>query len=100
MKKLVLCIVVALCNARRSAVGELSDAGSAERPDRQAELDPAAAPRTPDGTPDLSGLWQTRTIEIPGVEPLTEPVAGSLNFPPEFGNISAGMKDRSHMRGK
>src|SRR5207344_2906583 len=52
----------------------------------------APAPRAADGKPDLSGLWRTRTIEIPGVEPLVEPVAGSLNFPPEFGNLGIGLK--------
>jgi hypothetical protein len=31
----------------------------------------ARTPRTADGTPNLSGLWRTRTVEIAGVEPLT-----------------------------
>jgi hypothetical protein len=52
----------------------------------------AAVPRTADGRPDLSGIWRTRTVEVPGLEPLTEPVAGSYVFPPEFGNIAARLK--------
>jgi hypothetical protein len=52
----------------------------------------APAPRAADGTPDLSGIWRTRTVAVAGVEPLTEPVAGSFEFPPEFGNIGARLK--------
>src|SRR5438132_14307683 len=51
----------------------------------------ARSPRTAGGQPDLSGVWQTRIV--PGVEPATEPVAGSSIFPAEFTDIDVGLKD-------
>ena len=51
----------------------------------------APAPRAVDGKPDLSGVWQTRVV--PGVEAVTEPVAGSSIFPAEFADIGVRLKD-------
>ena len=91
MKTLMLGIVVALCTPVAAQWVNYPTPGVPKTRTGKPNLT-APAPRTPDGTPDLSGLWQTRAIARPGVELITEPVTGSLNFPPEFGDIGAGMK--------
>jgi hypothetical protein len=62
-------------------VDQLSDGAWPKGRDGKPNL-AAPAPRAVDGKSDLSGVWQTRVV--PGVEAVTEPVAGSSIFPAEF----------------
>src|SRR2546421_12687315 len=48
----------------------------------------APTPRTPDGRPDFSGLWDPDITNF-----TTSPVAGAAQLPPEFNNIGARLKD-------
>ncbi len=91
MKTLIVSIVVALCTP---VAAQWVNYPTPRVPkDKAGKPNLAApAPRTSDGKPDLSGLWQTRADGVPGVAPSTEPVTGSLNFPPEFVNIGEGIK--------
>ena len=92
MRTVAMCALLAmLCTPAAGQWLNHPTPGVPKGPDGKPNLT-APTPRAADGKPDLSGLWRTRTIEIPGVEPLTEPVAGSLNFPPEFGNLGAVVK--------
>ena len=70
------------------AVALASDSGSSHVPRRTGRLD-APTPRTPDGKPDLSGLWQT-------VRTGTGQVIVGTDVPPlhrtsQFWNIGAGL---------
>ena len=91
MRTVVMCAVLAMCTPAAAQWLNHPTSGVPKGRDGRPNLT-APAPRTAEATPDLSGLWRTRTIEVPGLEPLTEPVAGSYVFPPEFGNIAARLK--------
>src|SRR5438128_4958688 len=91
MRTTVMCAILALSTPLAAQWLDHPTPGVPKGADGRPNLT-APAPRTAGGAIDLSGVWRTRTIEVPGVDPVTEPVAGSPVFPPEFANIAARLK--------